>query len=48
MKLLIEYGADVEAVSKNAIANTPISAAAWGNHLEVVEYLAICGSEQTD
>lgn len=39
VKLLIEYGADIEAVSQNSIANTPISAAAWGNHLDIVSYL---------
>jgi RNA polymerase sigma factor (sigma-70 family) len=42
--LLIEFGADIEAVAKNAIANTPISAAAWGNHLDIVEYLAMHGA----
>jgi tankyrase len=36
VKLLLDHGADIEAVSRNAIANTPISAAAWGNHLEIV------------
>ena len=44
VKLLVEYGADVEAVSQNAIGNTPISAAAWGNRFEVVEYLVGVGA----
>jgi len=39
VKLLLEYGANIEAVSNNSVANTPISAAAWGNQLEIVAYL---------
>ena len=45
VKILLDYGADIEAVSKNAIANTPISAAAWGNHLDIVEYLLERGAK---
>jgi len=44
VKLLLEHGADIEAVSQNAIGNTPISAAAWGNRLDIVEYLASRGA----
>jgi len=44
VKLLVEYGADLEAVSQNAIGNTSISAAAWGNRLDIVEYLASQGA----
>lgn len=45
VKILIDHGADLEAVSNNAIANTPISAAAWGNHLNIVEYLLERGAK---
>src|SRR3569833_714881 len=44
VKLLVEHGADVEAVAQNAIGNTPISAAAWGNRLDIVAYLATAGA----
>jgi len=45
VRILLDHGADIEAVSNNAIANTPISAAAWGNHLHIVEYLLERGAK---
>jgi RNA polymerase sigma factor (sigma-70 family) len=39
VKLLVERGAEIEAVSRNSIGNTPLSAAAFGNRFDVVNYL---------
>jgi RNA polymerase sigma factor (sigma-70 family) len=45
VRLLVEHGADVNAVAQNSIGNTPISAAGWSNHIDIVEYLLQNGAE---
>jgi hypothetical protein len=44
VRLLLDHGADVEAVSRNAIGNTALSAAAFGNHFDVVQFLLARGA----
>ena len=44
VKLLVERGADLEAVSQNSIGNTALSAAAFGNRFDVVRYLRARGA----
>ena len=39
VKLLVERGADLEAVSHNSIGNTALAAASFGNRFDVVRYL---------
>ncbi len=45
VRLLVERGADVEAVSRNSIGNTPLSAAAFGSRFDVVNYLVDRGAQ---
>jgi RNA polymerase sigma factor (sigma-70 family) len=39
VKLLVEHGADMEAIAENAVGNTPISAAGFGDRRDIVAYL---------
>jgi hypothetical protein len=43
--LLIEQHADLEAKALNAIGNTPLGAAVWGDRLDVVERLIRAGAD---
>src|SRR5688572_8356263 len=45
VKELVERGAAIEGVSRNAIGNTALAAAAWGDRLDVVEYLLDRGAD---
>jgi RNA polymerase sigma factor (sigma-70 family) len=45
VRMLLDHGADIEAVSQNAIANTPLSAAAWGDHRDIVAALLDHGAQ---
>jgi uncharacterized protein len=43
-RLLVEAGADVHAVSRNSLQNTPLHAATSGRHSNVALYLLECGA----
>jgi ankyrin repeat protein len=45
MRLLVEHGADVHALSANAMANTPLHAAAAGGHAPAVAELLDRGAD---
>lgn len=45
VKLLIENGADVNAIASNAIGNTPIMAAIAGRNPETIGYLIKSGAD---
>ena len=45
VKLLLDRGAETEAVSHNAIGNTALAAAAFGNRFDVVRHLLARGAD---
>lgn len=44
-RFLLEHGADVQAISQNALANQPLHAAVAGNHAEMVALLVRTGAD---